>query len=54
MIKPAAVKMARILFGDVVANKLGMVPLSNDTIKQRIQKISDNILQQTIAFVKRS
>ena len=31
-IKPAAVEMARILCGDAIANKLAMVPLSNDTI----------------------
>ena len=54
-IKPATVEMARILCGDAVANKLAMVPLSNDTIKWRIQEISD-VLQQTIviASVKRS
>ena len=53
-IKPAAVEMARILCGDAVANKLAMVPLSNDTIKCRIQEISEGVLQQTIASVKRS
>ena len=52
-IKPAAVEMARILCGDAVANKLAMVPLSNDTIKWRIQEISEGVLQQTIASVKR-
>ena len=52
-IKPATVEMSRILCGDAVANKLAMVPLSNDTIKWRIQEISD-VLQQTIASVKRS
>ena len=29
-----------------------MVPLSNDTIKRRIQQLSEDILQQTIAGVK--
>ena len=53
-IKPAAVEMARILCGDAVANKLAMVPLSNDIIKCRIQGISEDVLQQTIASVKRS
>ena len=46
--------MARILCDDAVTNKLAMVPLSNDTIKRRIQKISEDVLQQTIASVKRS
>ena len=54
LIKPAAVEMARILCGDVVANKLAMIPLSNDTIKRRIQEISEDALQQIIASVKRS
>ena len=53
MIKPAAVEMTRILCGDAVANKLAMVPLSSDTIKRRIQEISEDVLQQTIASVKR-
>ena len=54
LIKPAAVKMAGILCGDAVTNKLAMVALSHDTIKRRIQELSDNVLQQTIASVKRS
>ena len=56
MINPAAVEMARILCGDIVSYgyKLAMVPFSNDTIKRRIQEISEDILQQAIAFVKRS
>ena len=53
-VKPAAVEMARIMCGDAVANKLAMVPLSNDTIKWRIQEISEGVLQQTIASVKRN
>ena len=54
MIKPAAVEIARILCGDAVANKLAIVPLSNDAIKRRIQEISEDVLQQTIASVKGS
>ena len=48
--------MARILYGDILGYgyKLAMVPFSNDTIKRRIQEISEDILQQTIASVKRS
>ena len=52
--KPAAVEMARILCDDDVTNKLAMVPLSNDTMKRRIQEMSEDVLQQTIASVKRS
>ena len=46
--------MATILCGDIAANKLAMVPLSNDTIKRRIQEMSEDFLQQIIASVKRS
>ena len=38
LIKPVAVEMARILCGDAVPNNLAMVPLSNDTVKWRIQR----------------
>ena len=54
LVKPAAVEMARIMCGDAVANKLAMIPLSNNTIKRRIQEISADILRQTIAAVKQS
>ena len=43
-IKRAAVKMARILCGNAVANKLVMVLLSNNIIKWRIQELSKDIL----------
>ena len=48
--------MARILCGDIVSYgyKLAMVPFSNDTITRRIQEISEDILEQAIASVKRS
>ena len=51
-IKPASVKMARIMCGDAVANKLEMVPLLNDSIKRRIKELSRNVLQQTIAAIR--
>ena len=47
LINPKAVEMARILCGDAIANKLAMVSLSNNTIKRRIQEISEDVLQQT-------
>ena len=50
--KPASVEMARIMCGDAVANKLEMVPLSNDTMKRRIKELSRNVLQQTIAAIR--
>jgi len=39
---------------DAAANKLAMVPLSNNIIKWRIQELSINILKQTSAAAKRS
>ena len=33
LVKPAAVEMARIMWGGVVANKLAMALLSNTTVK---------------------
>ena len=38
--------------GDAVANKLEMVPLSNDTMKLCITELSRNVLQQTIAAIR--
>jgi len=52
--KPEAVKLTRILCSDVAANRLGMVLLSNNTIKWRIQELSVDILKQTVAAAKRS
>ena len=52
LIKPGSVEMARIMYGDAVANKLEMVPLSNDTMKRRIKELSRNVLQQTIAAIR--
>ena len=46
--------MARIMCIEAVANKLALVPLLENTIKGRIEELSVDILQQTIAAVKRS
>ena len=54
LVKPAAVEMARIMCGEAVANKLAMVPLSDNTIKRRIEELSVDILQQIIGAVKQS
>ena len=54
LVKPAAIEMARIMCGEAVANKLAMVPLSDNTIKRRIEELSVDILQQTIVAVEQS
>jgi len=54
LVKPAPVKIARIMCNDAAANKLAVVPLSNKTIKLRIPELSVDILKQIIAAAKRS
>ena len=54
LVKPAAVENTRIMCGGAVANKLAMVPLSDNIIKRRIEELSVDILQQSIAAVKQS
>ena len=46
--------MGRVFCGNIVARKLAKVSLSNNTIKRRIQELSEDVLQQTIVSVKRS
>ncbi|XP_076059497.1 protein FAM200C-like [Oratosquilla oratoria] len=49
LVKPAALKVANIMLGKVVENKLSQIPLSNDTISSRIDDMSNDILAQVIA-----
>ena len=46
--KPAALKMANTMLGKAVENKLSQISLSNDTISNRIDKKSDDILAQIV------
>lgn len=41
--------MANIMLGKAAKNKLSQIPLSNDTISNRINKISDDILAQILS-----
>ncbi|CAG9785192.1 unnamed protein product [Diatraea saccharalis] len=52
LIKPAAIAMARTVRGDEIAKKLEMVPISNDTVKKRIDLMSLDILEQLITDLK--
>jgi len=54
LVRTAAVKIAMIMCGDAVANKLGIFLLSNHTIKRHIEELSVDILQRTFDTAKRS
>ena len=49
LVNPAALKMANIMLGKAAENKLSQIPLSNDTISNRIDKKSNDILAQIVA-----
>ena len=54
LIKPSAVKMAQTLLGRNEANRIDSVPLSDDTVNNRIADISNDILSQRIAQIQDS
>ncbi|XP_028666310.1 protein FAM200A-like [Erpetoichthys calabaricus] len=54
LILPAAMDMVREVLDQSAADKLKTIPLLNDTISRRIEEMSDNIKQQTIARIKAS
>ena len=49
LVKPSTVKMAQILLGRNEAKTIDSVPLSDDTVNNRIADIADDILSQLIA-----
>ncbi|XP_073525434.1 protein FAM200C-like [Phyllobates terribilis] len=49
LIKPAALKMANLILGTAAEGKLSQIPLSNDTISNRIECMSKDILAQVVA-----
>ena len=49
LVKPAALKMANIMLGKAAENKLSQIPLSNGTISNKIDKMSDDILTQIVS-----
>ncbi|XP_073504145.1 protein FAM200C-like [Phyllobates terribilis] len=49
LIKPAALKMANLILGTAAEGKLSQIPLSNDTISDRIECMSKDILAQVVA-----
>lgn len=48
LILPAAVEMCEIMLGTEAANKLKAIPLSDDTVRRRIQDLSADILSQIL------
>ena len=54
LVKPCATKMARIVLGHESEKKLKQIPLSNDTVKQRVADLSGNINKQVISEIKNS
>ncbi|CAK6977529.1 SCAN domain-containing protein 3-like [Scomber scombrus] len=48
LVLPAAVEMCEAVLGAEAANKLKVVPLSNDTVKRRIEELSADIQSQLL------
>ena len=48
LILPAAVEMCEVVLGTDAANKLKAVPLSNDTVRRRIDELSADIQSQLL------
>lgn len=46
--------MVRTIYGNENAKKIEHVPLSNNTVKKRIQSMSHDIKDQVIAAIKKS
>ena len=54
LVKPAALRMTNIMLGTAAKDKLSLVPLSNDIVKNRIDGISEDILHQVVADLRAS
>ena len=52
LVLPAALDLVSTLIGESVAQKLKVVPVSNNTICRRIEKISDDINDQLMAKMR--
>ena len=48
LIKPCAMEMVRCMLDDESAKKIDLIPLSNNTVKRRVQAIADNIEEELI------
>ena len=54
LIKPSPEKMAQILLGRNEAKRIDSVPLSDDTVNNKIEDIANDILSQLIAKIQDS
>ncbi|KAM4560543.1 zinc finger BED domain-containing protein 5-like [Odontesthes bonariensis] len=52
LIKPACIKMAELLCGPQVANKFKTLPLSNNTVKDRIDRMAGNVENTLVEKIK--
>ncbi len=54
LILPAAKQMVSIMLGNKAVKQLNLISLSNNTIKRRINDMSENVFQQLICRVRAS
>ncbi|PIK56226.1 putative protein ZBED8-like [Apostichopus japonicus] len=54
LIMPCAKDMVSLMIGEDMVNKLGTIPLSNNTVHMRICDMSEDITTQNIAAIKQS
>ncbi|XP_071053656.1 zinc finger MYM-type protein 6-like [Onthophagus taurus] len=54
LIKPVLIDVCSEMFGPSAADKIKTIPLSNDTIRRRIEKISENVESPLIHKIKES
>ena len=54
LIKPCLVKISNVLLGNEAARKLNKISMSDNSVKRRIEDMSNNILAQMVHGVKKS
>ncbi|KAL4126413.1 hypothetical protein QTP88_010635 [Uroleucon formosanum] len=54
LVLPAAIKICEVIHGDKIADTLRPIPVSNDTIKRRIDCMGDHIKSQLLIQIKNS